>query len=114
MDVQVREYEFQSITRRGGYVEVRLYAGDQRGQERRLERRTYRMVQAHHNYTFPPKDVCDNSDSASRYDRYLKIWVSARNHDGSPMNDYEARERRAHVSCAGWVWGGLQLARLAA
>ncbi|GEM_PF-5215686 len=101
--IEVNSRQFDIVNRYGGYVEIRLYAGDQRGQERRLDRRTYEMRSNRASYTFPPADVCDR-DAVFSYDRYVKVWASARRGNGDPVPGLEARERHYHVVCKGALW----------
>ncbi|MBI5630226.1 MAG: hypothetical protein HY921_05015 [Elusimicrobia bacterium] len=104
IDVPRNYYRF--IEDVGGFVEVRLYAGDQRGQERRIMKHKEYQLRGHRaSFTFPQNSVCD-SDSFFSYNRHLKVWASARNANGSPMSLFESPNdgRRFTVTCRGLIW----------
>lgn len=109
--VSVDRDQFHKITlQREGRLQVRLYAGDQRGQEKRLEGREYRMVVPSQSFTFPPSDVCDRGSFGS-YDRYLKVRILPRDSTGKhPLKGMSQGESAsARVQCRGLIWIAAEL-----
>lgn len=109
--VSVDRGQFSKITlSRGGSLQVRLYAGDKRGQEKRLEGREYRMVVPSQSFTFPPSDVCDRGSFGS-YDRYLKVRILPRDITGKhPLKGMSQGESAsARVQCRGLIWIAAEL-----
>ncbi|MBI4063663.1 MAG: hypothetical protein HY401_05105 [Elusimicrobia bacterium] len=116
-DVAVDPSQFRNVLNRYGYVEIRLYAGRQRGQEKRLgnesinfKDQTYKLTRFTGNsdrVTFDSSDVCDSSDRIF-YNRYLKVWVSAREADGTPFPGFRPAEGvRITVRCNAFTWNGI-------
>lgn len=101
--VDISNKDYKSIRNAGGYVEVRLYAGKDRGHIKRLEHRTYHMRDDVSDYTFPSNEVCDEHGS---YRRYVKVWASARERDGSPMHSFKSSNegKQMTVTCNSGSW----------
>ncbi|MBI2069896.1 MAG: hypothetical protein HYT79_04765 [Elusimicrobia bacterium] len=101
----VNEGEFYRMRADGGYVELRFYAGDRSGQERRLlSNRSFSMTTPRASFTFPLNSVC-NRASYESYERFLKVRAFPRDVNGRADAHYgEFKGARMRVVCAGSEW----------
>ncbi len=105
--VDVGDKDYATVKRFGGYVEVHLYAGKNRGHLKLI--RTEKMRHDDKKVvTFPAPEVCNHFGV---YTRYLKVWASARTHNGDAMPFYKSNINGKHirVTCNSSFWGGFTI-----
>ena len=105
--VDVGDKDYATVKRFGGHVEVRLYAGHDRGHLKLI--RTEKMRHDDKKViTFPANVVCNHVGS---YTRYLKVWASARMHNGDAMPFYKSNINGKHirVNCHKSGWSGFTI-----
>mgnify|MGYP001564566788 CR=1 FL=1 len=104
--VDVSDKDFKNVKRRGGHIEVRLYAGSKRGQMKQIRSMTTRGDKAL--ITFPSNEVCNHFGA---YSRFVKVWASARKRNGDAMPGYTSDPKGKHmkVNCFKSGWSGFTI-----